>query len=67
MLTDGADPDKIGTFQRYRPAFYVAGPGEASLHNPLYLLDEFWAHAMKDKQHETIHLYPHSDVDVDDL
>ena len=68
MVTDGNDPDTAGAFVRWRPAFYVAGPGEASLHNLLYLLDEFWGFLMTGKAaYESVCLHPHINVDVDDV
>ena len=66
VVTSGTDPDAVGTFQRWRPAFYAAGD-QTSLHNLMYLLDSFWLFLMKDKaKFETIVLNPHVNVDIDD-
>ena len=66
VVTDGQDPDGVGTFQRWRPAFYVAG-SDVSLKNLLYLLDEWWVFLMKDKDVFTnIWIHPHVNVDIDE-
>ena len=66
VVTDGQDPNALGTFQRWRPAFYVAGSA-SSLKNLLYLLDEWWTYLMKDKTVCTnIWLHPHVNVDIDE-
>jgi hypothetical protein len=63
--TGSEDPDSIGSFRRYRHAFYVAGPA-SSLVNLLYLLDSFWEWVHKDREKMTmIALHPHYGIDID--
>ena len=64
-MTDNSDPDRVGTFVRWRIAFYAAGDVTA-LHNLMYLLDGWWTYSFKDKpQRENVHLHPHINVDID--
>ena len=64
-MTDSNDPDGVGTFKRWRPAWYVAGDLNA-LHNFVYLLDAFLCFCMKDKpKRENVRLNPHINVDID--
>ena len=66
VVTDARDKDGVGTFRRWRPTFYVAG-NEASLHNCLYLLDEFWTFTSKSRaDHVMVNLHPHINVDIAD-
>ena len=65
VVTDNSDPDRVGTFVRWRIAFYAAGDVTA-LHNLMYLLDGWWTYSFKDKpQRENVHLHPHINVDID--
>ena len=48
ILTDAQDPDGVGTFVHWRPAFYVVGtPDGQPILNFLVLLDEWWAYKSK--------------------
>ena len=63
-MTDNNDPDGVGTFKLWRPAWYIAGDLNA-LHNFVYLLDSFLTFCMKDKpKSENVHLNPHINVDI---
>ena len=50
VITDNNDPDGVGTFVRWRVAFYVAG-GDDCVENFFYLFDEFlvWKSKQIDK------------------
>ena len=64
VITGAEDPDRVG-FRRFRTGFYVLGD-EAALKNLLYLLDDFWKHAHKEKdKYTTISLHPHYGIDID--
>ena len=66
VITGADDPDCIGTFRRYRPAFYVVGD-EGCMKNLLYLLDDFWVWAHKERRGNTmISFHPHTGIDVDE-
>jgi len=66
LVSTSADgPDEVGTFVRWRPAFYVAG-SETALNNFCYLLDAFLIWLTKDRPtYDDVCLHPHGDVDID--
>jgi len=65
VSTSADDPDEIGTFIRWRPAFYVAG-SETALDNFCYLLDAFLIWLTKDRPtYDEVYLHPHGDVCID--
>ena len=65
VTAGGDDPDNVG-FHRWRNAFYIAG-GEKSLHNFLYLLDEFWFEASVDVGMDVVvSLHPHLEIDINE-
>ena len=41
VVTDARDPDGVGTFVRWRTAFYCAGQTQEALRNCMLLLDVF--------------------------
>ena len=57
------DPGEAGTFVRWRPCFYVAGPHEEALHNCLYLIDDIFAY-LASHGHEdlAVTLFPHTPI-----
>ena len=62
VVTGNDDPDDVG-FRRYRAALYVVG----AMKNALYLLDDFWEWAHKDKESiNTVEVHPHVGIDVDE-
>ena len=66
VITGTEDPDAVGTFVRWRCAFYVAG-SESALRNFLYLLDDYWVHCEKNRQARiTVQLHPHFGIDIDE-
>ena len=64
VVADNKDVDQVG-FQRWRPAFYVAGKGEQELHNLIFLLDDFWTYKCKGRSENVmISLHPHIGIDI---
>jgi len=60
-ITNEEDPDNVGTFVRYRLAFYVAGD-QGSLDNFMALLDGFFCWKQKELAKEKpmdVHIHPH--------
>ena len=60
VITDNNDPDGVGTFVRWRVAFYVAGADDA-VQNFFFLFDEFlvWKAKQVDKNVQAFVLYMH--------
>ena len=65
VTTDSRDADGVGTFQRWRNAFYVAGASPKALINFMHLLDDFWFEAGAEVGEElTVALHPHVNIDI---
>ena len=66
VITNGDDPDNVGTFVRWRTAFYCAGQVEALI-NAFHLLDEFFVwkeqQMAKEKPFE-VQVHLHTDVSI---
>ena len=67
-ITNEEDPDAVGTFQRWRPAWYIAGD-EGSLNNFMALLDAFfvWKNKEMAKEKETdVQIHPHLGINLEE-
>ena len=66
VVTGTEDPEKLGSFVRWRTGFYVAGT-DFSLQNFLLLLDDFFVWKEKKMAREQsfqVHMHPHTGIRV---